>query len=212
MISVIYFDLGGVTFYDFFSGGQHEMAEYLGISVGRTHEAYVKTDVPDYSVGKVSDRERWQLFAEELKLDPGKVDPLIQLFFNSYKVIEPTVRLIRHLRENFPDLKRGILSDQPSSVVNLLRSRHEDVLSLFHEDLVLISAEIGLSKRDADLSVFRLALERSKVPGNEILYVDDSQTHLANAEKVGISGFHFDIIRQRPAELVKQVKQQIILS
>ncbi len=209
MISTIYFDLGGVVFYDFFSGGAKTLAENMGMPEQRVYDAYTRTDLPAYSVGQLTDLERWTMFAEELDISSGEMDVVVKSFYNTYKVIEPTVALLRDLKANFPGVNRGVLSDQPCSVARMLRKQYEDVFSLFDDDFILISAEAGLSKRNPDLSLFKLAFERSGATGPKIMYVDDSTVHLANAAKVGIPGFHFDIKSQSPVDLAAQIKHQL---
>ena len=68
MIKVILFDIGGVLVTD----GFHKTSEWLsaktGIKSEKIFEAYIKTDTPEYSSGKIT-KERWDSLFNELNLN-----------------------------------------------------------------------------------------------------------------------------------------------
>ena len=205
----MYFDLGGVIFYDIFSGGESKMCNYLGLSKNNLLRTYVKTDIPEYSLNNISDFDRWKLFTSELGIKTSKIETLINHYHESYQLIIPTINFIRDLKQRYPKLRIGILSDQPKSVVERLRDTHKNVFSLFENNLILFSSEVGLSKRDSAQKFFKYALNKTKIPNNQILYIDDSKKHIQQAEKVGLIGFHFNIKKRKPISIIKELRYKV---
>jgi len=193
-----------------FSGGEEEMCEFLGISKEQLIETYSKTDVIEYSINTISDYERWDLFVKELGVKSSKIEKLVNIYLNSYKPIQETVSFLWELKTEFPKFVLGVLSDQPASVVRLLREKYKDIFGLFKEDFTLISSELKISKRDPSQKLFKHALEKANVTNRQVLYIDDSITHLNNAAKAGIPGFHFAIKVNSPSVLIKKLKKKII--
>ena len=88
-----------------------------------------------------------------------------------------------------------------------LRSSFKKVFELFEPNLILISAEIGLSKKDADFAIYKSAIEKSNVDIEDILFIDNSKNNIDNAATLGIDGFFFDIINISPENLIIDLKK-----
>lgn len=210
MVSVIFFDLGGVIFYDFFSGGDREFVTSLNLPPKPIYDAYVKTDLAEYVEGKMDDVKRWKMFTEELDLPENKIQACIEAFYRGYKPIKEMVAFVQELKQNFSNLKLGVLSDQPGGVVKLLRSRYKEVFGLFDDELVLISAEVGLSKQAESLEIYREALRRANKQASEVMFVDNSRRNIRNSASLGMRVFFFDIEKKTVNSLMAELKKEII--
>ncbi|WP_051068567.1 HAD family hydrolase [Nocardioides sp. Iso805N] len=62
-----------------------------------------------------------------------------------------------------------------------------DFLALF--DDIVVSGTEGLAKPDA--TIYRLAIERSGLPAEELVFIDDRVENVSAAEAVGMHGIHF---------------------
>ena len=206
MLQVIYFDLGGVVFTDFYSGGDKIFARKLNLSTKIVYSAFAKTDAPEWSTGSMTDQVRWKLFTKEAGLPSTRVAECIKTFPGTYRKIAGTIRLIRRLRNEHAGLKIGVLSDQPTSIARFLRHDHRDILELFDSELIIISTEVGLSKANPNLAIFREAIKRSKTKPQDILFVDNSQTNIGKAQKLGMKGFHFNVKEKSVKTLVKELR------
>lgn|GEM_PF-3987552 len=208
MIQTLFFDLGGVVFRDFFSGAVTEFAQKLGLPAETVLAAYVKTDVPVYCKNLLDDEERWKLFVDELHLPEAEIEPCIESFYESYQLFPQTVALLQELLA----MKRyrfGVLSDQPMGVAQYLRNEHQNVFDLFASELVIISAEIGLSKRDPDLEIYKEAIRKSGDAADKILLVDNALHNIENAKSLGMQTYYFDIEHKPIEELIKELKEVI---
>lgn len=209
MDEVILFDLGGVIFYDFFSGGDEEFVKALALPKEKIFEAYVKTDLTEYSEGKIDDNERWLMFVKELGLPKTKLQTCIGAFYKGYKPINEMIGLIKQLKMNHPNLSLGVLSDQPEGIATYLRKNYQYIFELFDKDLVLISTEVGLSKQAENLEFYKEALKRAKVSAAEVMLVDNSQSNMKNAASFGMQGFFFDIENVSINSLVEKLKKKV---
>ena len=197
---LIFFDLGGVVFQDIFSGGHASFVSYLGITKSKFLDIYTSTDDLLYSIGQINDEDRWRFFIKGIGDGSRKLDKLIQLYLDSYSPIEETVDFLEKIKKDYPNVILGILSDQPRSVANLLRKKYNTIFSMFDEDYIFISSEVGLSKRDSKKKLFKYALKKSN--SLSPIYIDDSMVHLKKAREVGLNGYFFDINNKSPNKLI----------
>lgn len=208
MIKVILFDLGGVVFKDFFSGGETGLAKALGLSSKTILTAYVKTDAPAYCKNELTDENRWKDFVKEVGLSEAKIQICIDEYYKSYQLLPETLTFLEHLKKD-NNYKLGVLSDQPIGIANYLREEYPNVFSLFDPTLAIISAEVGLSKKDSNFKIYKLAIEKSQVYPNEILFVDDSMHNIQKAKSVGMKTYYFDIENQPISKLLKGLKEKL---
>lgn len=208
MVKVIYFDLGGVVFSDFFSGGEKGLIEILGMSKETIMDAYQSTDIPAYPKGEVTDEKRWEAFTKELGLPKEKVKQCIDMYYQSYHPFPETVDFLKKLYEG-NKYQLGVLSDQPIGITKYLREKYKNVFDLFNHDLIIISAEVKLSKKDTDQSMYKLAIERSKTTPNEVLFVDNSLRNIKDATSLGMDTFYFDIKNQPIAKLLNNLQGKL---
>jgi len=209
MLSVVYFDLGGVLFRDFYSGAEGPMVTLLGLPRERILQAYEKTDVPEYCSGSMDEQTRWKLFTDELGLPEERIEECIEVYYQSFRPISETKTFVQWLRNYYTHLRLGVLSDQPIRAAQTVREEHQDLFSLFEPKLTLISCEVGLTKRDEHLRFFKEAIRRTGKPAGEILFVDNSLKNIEFVKILGIQGFFFDIEHEPVASLIGELKKEI---
>ena len=209
MFSVVYFDLGGVLFRDFYSGAEGPMVKLLGLPREEVLRAYEKTDVPEYCTGSMDEQTRWKMFTDELGLPEERIEECIEVYYHSFRPIPESKTFVQELRNNYPQLRLGVLSDQPIRAAQTIRKEHRDLFSLFEPRLTLISCEVGLTKRDQHQRFFKEAIRMAGKPAGEILFVDNSMKNIDAAETVGIKRFFFDIEHEAVASLIRELKKEI---
>ena len=193
MIRAVFFDLGGTLLH---YGGADEQTLYVQ-GVTCVHEELVRRgyDVPDfetfhkriYRAVKVramlrffSGREldlgkivRGALRRMKIRLEPGDVAELAQVWFNAYQphvgYYDDVADTLRRLHEM--GLKTGVISNTlwPAWLLKqeLTRRGHSP-----HFDLMLFSPEAGFRKPSR--KIFRQALKELKIKGREAAFVGDS--------------------------------------
>jgi FMN phosphatase YigB (HAD superfamily) len=81
------------------------------------------------------------------------------------------------------DLQLGVLSDQPNVAIDHLTDAYAGIFKLFKPELILISAKIDLSKKDEDLAIYKLAVQKAGLEPGQTLFVDNSLHNIENAAK-----------------------------
>lgn len=209
MLKVIYFDLGGVIFFDFYSGADLKLAKALKLPREKVYQAYVKTDFPQYCSGKMTDEERWKKFLKEVNLSEKNIDLCLKLFLQGYQPIWEMVNLIKKIRREFSQINLGVLSDQPKIVASYLRENYKRIFDLFNQQLIFISAEVGLTKQDKNLDFFWHAIKKSQVTSEEILFIDNSKLNIKRASKLGMKTFLFEVNDQPLKSITKSLENKI---
>ena len=128
------------------------------------------------SIGEMTAREFWQAVG----IDPRLEDQYLQTF-----------ELTHGLRDFLKKAEsRGIeiwcLSNDLAEWSQKLRKRFG--LEQYFRG-VIISGDVGLRKPDP--MIFRLLLERSGVPANQLLFVDDNPKNIVAASQLGIDSVLF---------------------
>ncbi len=209
MISTIFFDLGGVLLYDFPSGGIKEFEKVFDLPKEIIDAAWMKTDSGGFALGRISEEERCQRFLDELGLPENKISACIEAYYKGFKPIKETIFFVRQLKKTRPDIDFGILSDQHTGIAHYIRKKYKYILRLFSESLILISAEVGMSKKEKDLRIYQEAIKRARVLPSQILFVDNTLKNIENAKSLGMNGFYFDIKRKSLSSLISSLDENI---
>ncbi len=203
-MNAIFFDLGGVIFSDLFSGGEIGFAKTLGIDPDELVKTYLSTDTPAYAKGHETDESRWQALADKLGVQGKSLDFWLNEYRNTYQLYPEMKPYLSQLAQR-KDLKIGALSDQPHVAIDHLTSTYPEVFQLFNPGLIVISARIGLSKKDEDLAIYKLAIQKSGLGPGQTLFVDNSHHNVENASKAGMKAFYFDITNVPLAEIITKL-------
>ena len=132
----------------------------------------------------LSRQEFWKKIAEELGV-PEKYNNVIKFIeaLPHHELNEQVINLVGRLRIN--GYKVGLLSNNDIETANKFK---ENGLSE-HFDAVVVSAEVGYSK--PHFKAFEILTERLGVKAKELIYIDDSEKSLINAEEIGFQPILF---------------------
>ena len=147
-------------------------------------------------------QDRGRPFAEAVALHAKKHPQyarLIKAYHENWKdsltgAIDGTVELLRALKKKgYPLYGLSNWSAETFSIV-----RHEfDFLNLL--DDIIISGDVKLIKPEPE--IFEVCLRRIGEPASQCLFIDDSETNVAAAKKIGFDAVHFKSPEQLKREL-----------
>lgn len=185
MINAITFDLDGVYFVNGKSNFISNLVK-LGVTEDEAKRVFLQSDEMNhqYKEGKMTDTEYWTWSAKEWKIDKTPQE-LIDLLISGYEVDEKVVEVVKKVRTN--GLKTLICTNNFPARINGLQKRFK-FLNDF--DGMAISYEIGSSKPDS--KIYQKLIEVSGVSANEIVYADDNEANILEAQKLGIQAFFYE--------------------
>ena len=193
MIQAVIFDWGGVLMRTADPGPRLAWDARLGLAAGGINRLVFESD--DWrraQLGQIGEDEVWSSLGARLDLAPDALAELRRDFWAGDRLEAEMVTLVRRLRSRF---KTALLSNFPASLRDLLTQ-----LSLTDAfDAITISGEEGIVKPDA--RIYQLAAQRSGLPTNECLFVDDFVENVKGACAAGMQALHFAPVEAAMAEL-----------
>lgn len=205
MISYVFFDVGGVVIDDF--SGNHKWAhlkQELGINVDlerRFNELFHR-----YNREFCTDRDV-ETFLPILESELGVVAPagysFLEAFVDRFSAnpdIVPAIKLVRD------QVGVGLLTNMYPRMFDDIQRRQ--ILPDIVWDHVVDSSVVRLQKPDPEM--FAHAQQVAGVPGDQILFVDNSLEHVAAAKAHGWQAYHYDSSdhRQSSQRLADHLKRQ----
>jgi epoxide hydrolase-like predicted phosphatase len=128
-------------------------------------------------------------FLELLSQASGESSDLIMDEFGLVpKIDHAVVNLVDKLHKHY---RTALLSNAPSA--SLRKTINDNDLAK-HFDEIVISSEVGLIKPNKE--IFELITTRLNIDPSEALFIDDSEHHVAGAEKAGIKSIQFISLEQ----------------
>ena len=131
----------------------------------------------------------WRRVLEGLDPAPDDLDPivadLIAADYDSWTVYRPDVWAIARGFKAAGGRTAILSNGVPEIMGRLLRERS---LAEFF-DAIVVSYEVGCAKPDP--AIYRICLDRLKVPAEAALFVDDRIENLEAASRLGIQTLHF---------------------
>lgn len=121
-------------------------------------------------------------FLEELSRLQGRTVTLEEVEANA-SLDNEVVTIAEQLKKNY---RTALLSNAPSAFIRGILTEY-DLERLFDE--IIISSEVGMVKPSAE--IFELTLRKLGADGLETVFIDDNETHVRAAEKLGIRGVQF---------------------
>ena len=181
-IQAIIFDVGGVLYENIQEFFLPDLARRHGLdpdhllSLGYKHGGA-------WGLGQATEEEYWRGILSDAGLASELLPGLVTETADYIRSIPETWDVVKALPSR-PRL--GILSNTTWEWV--ARLRHvEDWEARF--DPIVLSCEVGLCKPDP--AIYALLLDRLKLPGEQVLFVDDREDNLAAAAQFGICGHRF---------------------
>ena len=189
-------DYGGVISYSQKQDFYDKVYKILDQKPAKLREVYYQFR-HDFDSGKLSAEEYWIKIFDDLgvQYDNINLQTLITEDIQSWTIVNPAMnQFIIENRDKVHNL--SIISNMPREFAVYLRDNY-GLLKYFDE--IIFSGEIGLIKPDQ--RIFEYTLEKRGILTNECLFVDDSKTNIAAAEKIGINTIHFTTFTQFRDEL-----------
>ncbi|MFA5076657.1 MAG: HAD family hydrolase [Patescibacteria group bacterium] len=185
-VKVLAFDLMGVLY-----GQGHINHEYLmpflklkEADYPRIYQAYA-----NYKLGKITKDKFWRLVGQKSTVE-GK-------FLRTVKksLDKDFLKLIKRLD---PKYQFTVVTDLPESwAIALLQINYS-----FTFDYSIVSAWTG-TRKDKSVTDFKKLIQKMKVKGEEILFIDDLLANLKNAGKLGIKTVWWPQDPNRPEQKVR---------
>lgn len=195
MIKAIFFDVGGVLASNIGPTSRFLAARLLGIAPKKLAGDF-GTPLVWVAKGKLSEKAFWNRIAEKYRLSPLKTRRLLRFFtFRRFIFKRRVLQVARRLRENGYIV--GILSDTiPTHERYHRRAGH---YRGFHP--IVLSCRAGAKK--PEVKIYRIAAKLARVKFNEMAFMDDHQSHVVAAQRLGIKAF----VYKNPTQLVRQLRR-----
>lgn len=177
MLRAIYFDYHGVLDRRTF-GGLLRVLEQGGVPADQRSK--LESLGESYATGGLSPREWWQQVEQ---LGGPAAAAIGKKYILHVDPIRTMWELINTLHHRFAI---GLLSDCPSDKKDIIVRAYD--LPEFFEYLIF-SCDVGLSKQDS--TFFRLMDQQGLYRPSDILYIDDSERHVATAAALGYAAHHY---------------------
>ena len=191
-VSFVYFDVNGCLVH-FYQRAFARLASATGVASDAVEAAFWHYN-DDVCRGTLSMSDFNAKLAERLGID--SVDWL-QYYLDTVEPITEMQDLMKWASERY---KVGLLTNIMPGQLTAMRSA--GALPSLPYDAVIDSSEVGAIKPEPD--IYKIAQERSGVPPDQILLIDDSRVNVMSAEKLGWHVLWFD--DARPEEAVDRVQ------
>lgn len=199
-IKAVIFDLGGVLVRTEDRTSRADLAHRLGLTYEELSSLVFDSESARLAtLGKRSTQDHWESVRASLGVSPEEFQSVKASFWGGDEL---DIKLVDYIISLKARLKTALLSNAWD---NLHRVIHETWKIAHAFDVILISAEVGISKPDH--RIYQLAVQRLGVLPQEAVFVDDFPHNVRAAEEVGLHGIWFqstDQVRMDLDELLKE--------
>ena len=194
MIKAVIFDWGGVLIYNPSIGTKEYCAKRLGVNESKFIKIYDKYE-PDFQKGKISESNFWKKIYENLEIPMSKSKILWNTVLEeTYKSNDPVINIAKSLKKQ--GYKIGYLSNTEMPAIDFFNKQNYDFL-----DVVVFSCIEGYVKPEK--KIYEIILNRLGVQSEEAIFIDDKETNIEGAKKLGINTILFKDSNQLIHELKK---------
>ncbi len=200
-ISCIIFDLGGVMVYWNNKWLINEVCIRFELNLEETTKVFQET-IPSLSSGKIQELQFWKEIGKKINskslinLDESLYDSIFRKYA---RINEPVVQLSHQLKHKGFSL--GLLSNTEVITYSIV----EEMISMNHFDYKFLSYKIGYTKPDK--RIFHHVLANLPFEKTELLFIDDTLSHVEAALSEGINSIQFSSLGQ----LIEDLKSLKIL-
>jgi 2-haloacid dehalogenase len=187
MISLVYFDLGGVVIKDYSHTNKfQEFKNEIGIT-SENNDAFDQI---------------WNQYRYSLSIDRD-VDTLIPILEKELDLkFTPDYSMLTHIASKcepnpslWPILTKVKENTKVGLITNVYPRMFAHTLSMgimpeLNWDIIIDSSKEKVRKPEA--KIYQIAQHRAGVPGNEILFIDNKPDNLVPAQALGWHTFHYD--------------------
>lgn len=198
MIKAIIFDLGGVVIYPEVEKIKNYIANYIGIDYGAFHDFFGKYN-SDLIKGKISLSEVYSEVVKHFQLKKFSAQDMVKEHLKIFQRIienldEDVLNLVERLKKNYIVV---CLVNAELDVVPLVRKR--GIYDYFQH--AYISAEMAMEKPDPE--IYKAVLNDLGYKPQETVFVDDKESNVIAARRLGIHG----ILYKNNTELIVELKR-----
>lgn len=175
----VIFDVGGVLVRTKSRDKRLKWEKKLGLDAGQSDEIVFDSEMGTKAqLGEITNEELWDWVGNRLNLSDSDLEVFHQDFWAGDVLDEELITFIRSLR---PKYKTAIISNATKSLRYRLREIYpiEDAF-----DLIVCSAEEGIMKPDVE--IYMRTLERLGTQPKESIFVDDNESNIQAAGKLGM--------------------------
>lgn len=194
MIKLILFDLGGVLFTDGTSKFIKSISTRYDIPLEKVSDIVNGELGLKYREAQITRDEFWNQLVSKLSLNENIID-LENEWISYYELFEKTKEIIIKLKEKY---KVYYLSNNVKERAERLNEKF-DYLKLF--DGGVYSHEVKAIKPDP--RIYEFALNKAGFSANETVFIDDKESSLEPARKMGIETILFENSDKLEADLIK---------
>jgi len=182
-IRAVFFDYGGVIQRTEFQAPRQHLGERYHMDYEDIDKlVFASNSARQASLGEITEDEHWLEVLKRLKVPATELQVVEAEFFGGDVIDRNLLDLIRSLKGKF---HTGLISNAWSGMRAFLEK--ERLIELF--DTVVISAEVGVMKPDAE--IYQMALKQAGVEADEAVFVDDVQTNIDACQQIGMNGILF---------------------
>jgi len=197
MIKGIIFDLDGVYFKNGTESFLNNVASIYGVERAKVLDVYLKSEnMQKYKRNELTSREYWGWFVSELGIE-ATPEELFELLVKGYERNDKAVSLMKKVKKE--GIKTIICSNNFKERIELLEKKFN-----FRKDFdfIILSFIHGIVKPD----LLNIVLDETGFRSEEILVIDDGDTIIKEADKLGFK----TILCQDPNRLALYLEEMNI--
>jgi putative hydrolase of the HAD superfamily len=194
-IDAVIFDLGNVLITVNEQRAAVRFAKQTGKTVAEVGAYFLTTPhATELALGKQTRRQFYRTVAHDLGF-AGSYEEFALIWSDVFDPIEPMIELAKSLATRRPRL---ILSNTNIIHMEFIAGRFPWVTEF---DALILSHEVGLLKPAP--AIYKLAVERTGMPAERVLLIDDLSANVQGARAVGMQALRYESSEQVRAELTK---------
>lgn len=194
MYSTIMFDLGGVLFTNGTKGIVQHISETYSLNPSFVKEVMDGDIGSQYRIGDISGSVFWEKALAAMNID-ANAQELNTIWLEGYTLIEETRAIILELKQSY---KIYYLSDNVEDRIEYLEQKY-DFLKIFDDGIFSYKAGV----RKPGEKIYKMALELAKCKAQDALFIDDKESALEPAKRLGMGTLQFTNAQQLREDLVK---------
>jgi len=184
MIKGILFDLGGVVVFNHLDQQLEHFAKELKIDLSEL-KTLEEVEHEKMILGKLSVKEFCSSIRNKFELEKDSATLVLiweRIYQETSKLNGDVIRFIKEIKTKY---KVGLISN----IFDVTATFHQRQKLFYFFKPVVLSCRRGIAK--PDIKMFAVAIKEMELKGSEVLYVDDSEEHIAIAKEFGMKTIHF---------------------
>ena len=178
------FDLGGVYFTDGTARAIATISNRYSVAVDAVTDIFHGDVGTAYRENKISENDFWQIARKKWGIENVALDDLSMIWLDGYTPIEGVVRIVKQLQKM--GLELLYLSGNTKARIAYLENKYQ---FMQHFKDGVLSFELGVRK--PAILPYQCILQKTSNPPYNCFYIDDKETNIAPAKKLGMNTILF---------------------